>query len=47
VKGNIKRSGGSVAHVGFGLLLAGILISSSKKEILSYNTSGIPVFFVN
>ena len=47
VKGNIKRSGGSVAHVGFGLLLAGILISSSKKEILSYNTSGIPVFFGN
>ena len=47
VKGNIKRSGGSVAHVGFGLLLAGILISSSKKEILSYNSSGIPVFFGN
>ena len=45
VKGNIQRAGGSIAHVGFGLLLAGILISSSKKEILSYNTSGIPVFF--
>ena len=45
VKGNIQRAGGSIAHVGFGLLLAGILISSSKKEILSYNTSGIPIFF--
>jgi cytochrome c-type biogenesis protein CcmF len=31
----------------FGLFLAGILISSSKKEVLSYNTSGIPVFFGN
>jgi cytochrome c-type biogenesis protein CcmF len=43
MKGNLKRSGGAIAHVGFGLLLAGILISSSKKEILSYNTSGIYV----
>lgn len=45
MKGSLIRSGGAVAHVGFGLLLAGILISSSKKEILSYNSSGIPVFF--
>ena len=36
-------SGGSVAHVGFACMLLGILISSSKKEILSYNTSGIEV----
>ena len=47
VRGNIQRSGGTIAHVGFGLMLAGILISSSKKEVLSYNTSGIPVFFGN
>lgn len=47
VRGNIRRSGGTIAHVGFGLMLAGILISSSKKEVLSYNTSGIPVFFGN
>lgn len=47
MKGSISRSGGTVAHVGFGLFLAGILISSSKKEVLSYNTSGIPVFFGN
>jgi cytochrome c-type biogenesis protein CcmF len=31
--------------VGFGLVLLGILLSSSKKEILSYNTSGIAVDF--
>jgi cytochrome c-type biogenesis protein CcmF len=47
VRGNIQRSGGTIAHAGFGLMLAGILISSSKKEVLSYNTSGIPVFFGN
>lgn len=41
LKGSLKLSGGSVAHLGFGMMLLGILISSSKKEILSYNTSGI------
>jgi cytochrome c-type biogenesis protein CcmF len=41
MKGKLKLSGGSIAHVGFGLFLIGILISSSKKEILSWNTSGI------
>lgn len=45
IKGKLKLSGGSIAHTGFGLVLLGILISSSKKEILSYNTSGIPVRF--
>jgi cytochrome c-type biogenesis protein CcmF len=42
MNGKLKLSGGSVAHVGFGMVLLGILISSSKKEILSHNTSGIP-----
>jgi len=41
IKGNLKLSGPSIAHFGFGMMLLGILISSSKKEILSYNTSGI------
>jgi len=40
LKGNLKLSGPSIAHFGFGMMLLGILISSSKKEILSYNTSG-------
>jgi len=43
MKGKLSLSGGSVTHFGFGLMLVGMLISSSKKEILSYNTSGIPV----
>lgn len=42
LKGQLKLSGGSVAHVGFGMVLLGILISSSKKEVLSNNINGIP-----
>ncbi|MBL7723096.1 MAG: cytochrome c biogenesis protein CcsA [Chitinophagaceae bacterium] len=42
LKGNLKLSGGSIAHVGFGMVLLGILISSSNKEVLSNNIGGIP-----
>ena len=45
VKGSLKLSGGSISHVGFGLVLLGILISSSNKQILSRNTSGIFIDF--
>jgi cytochrome c-type biogenesis protein CcmF len=45
VKGKLALSGGSISHVGFGLVLLGILLSSSKKEMLSYNTSGIAIDF--
>jgi cytochrome c-type biogenesis protein CcmF len=41
IKGKLKLSGGSIAHVGFGMVLLGILITSSKKEVLSNNNSGI------
>lgn len=41
LKGKIKAAGASVAHVGFGLMLVGILISSSKKTVLSWNTTGV------
>ncbi|RYY90608.1 MAG: cytochrome c assembly protein, partial [Chitinophagaceae bacterium] len=41
MNGKLRAAGGSVAHVGFGILLAGILVSSSKKEVLSHNTTGI------
>ncbi len=37
LKGRLKMAGGSIAHIGFGLLLVGILISSAKKEVLSVN----------
>lgn len=45
IKGKLSIAGGSIAHFGFGLTLLGILLSSSKKEILSINTSGIEVPF--
>jgi cytochrome c-type biogenesis protein CcmF len=45
MKGSMKRSGGALAHFGFGLMLVGILISSSKKEVISHNTSGVFINF--
>jgi cytochrome c-type biogenesis protein CcmF len=41
IKGKLKLSGGSIAHVGFGMVLLGILISSAKKEVLSNNIDGV------
>ena len=41
LNGKLKAAGGSIAHVGFGLMLVGILLSSSKKTVLSINTTGI------
>lgn len=41
MKGKLKLAGASVAHIGFGMVLLGILISASNKVTLSYNTTGI------
>src|SRR5205085_7993085 len=41
LRGKVKAAGASVAHIGFGLVLVGILISSSKKSVSSYNTTGM------
>jgi cytochrome c-type biogenesis protein CcmF len=41
LKGKMKLAGGSVAHIGFGLVLLGILLSSANKTVLSINTTGI------
>lgn len=38
LNGKLKAAGASVAHLGFGIFLIGVLISSSKKDILSINT---------
>ena len=45
VRGKLRAAGASVAHVGFGLMLVGILFSSAKKEVLSHNTTGIMLNF--
>lgn len=39
LRGKIAKSGASIAHVGFALLLVGALISTSKKSVISKNTS--------
>ena len=41
LKGNIKLSGGSISHIGFAVMLVGILISQGKQEVLSINQFGI------
>lgn len=40
LKGKVQKAGASVAHVGFALVLLGALISTSKKQVISQNTSG-------
>lgn len=35
LKGKLSVAGGSVAHVGFAIMLAGMLISSSNKKVIS------------
>ncbi len=40
LKGKIKSAGASIAHIGFALVLLGALISTSKKDFISQNTSG-------
>jgi cytochrome c-type biogenesis protein CcmF len=39
LKGKVAKSGASIAHIGFALVLLGALISTSKKVTLSKNTS--------
>ncbi len=41
LKGKMKSAGASIAHIGFALALIGIIISSSRKTVLSENTTGI------
>ncbi len=40
-KGKLLKAGGSITHIGFGLMLLGILLSGYKKEIISVDRTGI------
>ena len=44
LKGKVKISGASLAHVGFGLMMLGVVVSSVNKKVLSVNTSGTGYF---
>ena len=41
----LKKMGASIAHLGFGMMLLGILLSSFKKEVISFNTLGVTMDF--
>ena len=47
LKRKLKSAGASIGHIGFGMVLIGILISSSNKKVLSWNTTGINVIQSN
>jgi cytochrome c-type biogenesis protein CcmF len=38
--GKVQLVGSSVAHIGFGILLMGVLVSSANKQVISINQSG-------
>lgn len=40
-KGKLKNAGASIAHVGFGLMLIGIVIASSKRTAISHDSMGL------
>jgi cytochrome c-type biogenesis protein CcmF len=40
-KSSFKLAGGSLAHIGLGMILIGIMFSSGYSEIISYNLSGL------
>ena len=40
MKGKISKSGAAIAHLGFALILLGALVSTSKKAVISRDTSG-------
>lgn len=41
IKGKVSSGGASIAHVGFGLLILGALISAGKKEFISQNNTAV------
>jgi cytochrome c-type biogenesis protein CcmF len=40
-EGKVHLVGASVAHIGFGILLMGVLVSSANKKVISINQSGM------
>lgn len=43
-KGKLYAKGASVAHIGFGLMLVGVLVSSANKNVISRNNTGQAFF---
>lgn len=47
LKGKIKKGGASIAHIGFGLIMLGALISTGSSIVISENSSGVDVRRLN
>lgn len=45
VQKQLKKAGAAITHLGFGLMLLGVLLSSYNKEVISINTLGISMDF--
>lgn len=46
LKGNWKLGGGAIAHLGFTLMIAGMIVSSGNKKVISDNrVTGLPIPF--
>jgi cytochrome c-type biogenesis protein CcmF len=45
VQKTFKKMGAAITHLGFGMIILGILISSYNKEVISFNTLGIKLDF--
>src|SRR5690606_34200549 len=39
LKGKLSVGGGSIAHIGFGMMLIGVLISNYNQEVISINNT--------
>ena len=45
IQKKLMKMGPAVSHLGFGLTLLGILLSSFNKEVISFNTLGVTIDF--
>lgn len=45
IQKQLKKMGAAVTHLGFAMILLGVLISSYNKEVISFNTLGVTMDF--
>ncbi len=46
-KAKLKKLGATTSHLGFALILLGVLLSSYNKNVISYNTLGVVIPFTD
>lgn len=46
-KGSLRKMGASITHLGFAMMLIGIVLSSYRKEVISFNMLGVNLGFNN